>query len=97
VFDVQAVPLQLADPRFYHLDTALCPLPRGEVMYVPEAFTAEGRNIIRDNVVKAQRIEVGMDDACQLAANAVCIGDTLVMSACGPRLRADLQGRGYEA
>src|SRR5262249_46295891 len=29
--DVMA--LELADPRFYHMDTALAPLPGGEVMY----------------------------------------------------------------
>lgn len=94
-FGVETVVLELSDPRFYHLDTALCPLPHGDVMYVPDAFTAEGRAIIRDHVIKAQRIEIGMKDACQLAANAVCIGDALVMSACGPRLRAELEGRGY--
>jgi N-dimethylarginine dimethylaminohydrolase len=95
LFGVETLALELIDPRFYHLDTALCPLPRGEVMYVPGAFTADGRDAIRSNVAKAQRIEVGMADASQLAANAVCIGDTLVMSACGPRLRAELEGRGY--
>jgi N-dimethylarginine dimethylaminohydrolase len=93
-FGVETLALELSDPRFYHMDTALCPLPHGDVMYVPEAFTPRARATIRD-VVKARRIEVGMDDACQLAANAVCIGDTLVMSACGPRLRAELEERGY--
>lgn len=96
MFGVETLPLELSDPRFYHLDTALCPLPHGDVMYVPAAFTAESRAAIRANVVKAQRVEIGMSDACQLAANAVCIGDTLVMSACGPRLRAELEGRGYQ-
>ena len=33
VFGVDCVPLELADPRFYHLDTAFCPLPKGEVIY----------------------------------------------------------------
>jgi N-dimethylarginine dimethylaminohydrolase len=95
IFGVETLPLQLTDPRFYHLDTALCPLPHGDVMYVPEAFTAEGRALIRDNVAKEQRIEIGMDDASRLAANAVSIGDTLVMSACSPGLRTELEGRGY--
>lgn len=94
-FGVETLTLELRDPRFYHLDTALCPLPRGDVMYVPEAFTAEGRAAIRDNVPKVQRIEIGIKDACQLAANAVCIGETLVMSGCSERLRAQLEGRGY--
>ena len=96
IFGVEAIPLQLADPRFYHLDTALSALPHGEVMYVPEAFTLEGRAVIKDRVNAGQRIEIHMDDACQLAANTVCIGDTLVTPGCGPRLRAELEGRGYK-
>ena len=42
MFGVEVCALELADQRFYHMDTALCPLPGGEVMYVPEAFTARG-------------------------------------------------------
>jgi N-dimethylarginine dimethylaminohydrolase len=94
-FGVDVVPLELADPRFYHLDTALCPLPQGEVMFVPSAFTRQGRAAIDDRVARAQRVEVDEEDACQLAANAVAIGNTLVMSRCGERLNANLTERGY--
>jgi arginine dihydrolase len=95
IFGVEAVALELADPRFYHIDTALSPLPRGELMYVPEAFTRAGRAAIGERVDPAQRVEVGADDACQLAANAICLGDTLVMSGCSTRLRKELGRRGY--
>ncbi len=43
----------------------------------------------------ADRIEIGENDACRLAANAVCIGDTLVLSDCSDHLRAELANRGY--
>jgi len=95
LFEVDAVALELADPRFYHLDTALCPLSRGEVMFVPAAFTPEGLARIHERVAPAQRIEVPMEDACRLAANAVCVGDTVVTSACGIPLRLELAERGY--
>jgi N-dimethylarginine dimethylaminohydrolase len=94
-FGVDVVALELADPRFYHLDTALSALPGGEVMYVPCAFTGAGRAAIHERVPPALRIEIGADDASRLAANTVCIGDTLVMSACSRRLRAALRERGY--
>src|SRR5262249_35639123 len=68
-FGVDAIALELADPRFYHLDTALCPLPRGEVIYLPEAFTHEGREVIRDRVSADRRIEITMADATRLAPN----------------------------
>ena len=95
LFKVEVTPLELADPRFYHMDTALSPLPRGEVMYVPEAFTAAGLATIRAHVPRGKRIEVEIADAEKLAANAVCIGDTLVMAGCSDRLRGTLVERGY--
>ena len=94
-FGVEVEALRLADPSYYHMDTALCPLPGGEVMYVPGAFTAEGRAIIHARVPSDLRIEIADEDACQLAANAVAIGDTLVLSACSERLRARLAEHGY--
>jgi N-dimethylarginine dimethylaminohydrolase len=94
-FGVSAVALELIDPRFYHMDTALCPLTRGEVMYAPGAFTPLGQTIIRDRVEPGLRIELAPEDACQFAANTVCLEDTLVMSRCSAHLRAELQERGY--
>lgn len=94
-FGLDVVTLELADPRFYHMDTALSALPGGEVMYFPAAFTVEGNAAVAARVPAAQRIEIAEDDATQLCANAVCIGDALVMSACSDRLRAQLAERGY--
>ncbi len=95
VFGVHTIALELADPRFYHLDTALCPLSGGEVMYAPIAFTAAGRAAIRALVSAEQRIEIDEEDACRLAANAVCLGSTVVLSSCSERLRSMLDERGY--
>jgi N-dimethylarginine dimethylaminohydrolase len=94
-FGVEVAALELADPRFYHIDTALSALPRGEVMYIPGAFTAQGRSEIRDRVAPEQRIELGIEDAVQLAANAVRLEDTLVLPGCSEPLRAALEERGY--
>jgi N-dimethylarginine dimethylaminohydrolase len=95
MFGIPVAALELADPRFYHMDTALSPLPRGEVMYVPEAFTPAGRNVIREHVPRGKRIEIGIEDAAKLAANAVVLGDTLVMAGASDRLRGTLEERGY--
>ncbi|HEY6258481.1 MAG TPA: arginine deiminase-related protein [Xanthobacteraceae bacterium] len=95
IFGAPTLALKLADARFYHMDTAFCPLPRGEVMFVPDAFTRDGRATIHDWVEPDLRIEVAAEDAGCLAANAVCLGDTLVMSGCGAGLRLRLAERGY--
>lgn len=96
VFDVPVMALELADPRFYHMDTALSPLPRGEVMYVPGAFTAAGLKQLRDRVEPHRRIELGDADATVLAANAVCLGDSIVLAECSEALRRTLEERGYD-
>jgi len=95
MFGQDVVALELADARFYHMDTALSALLRGEVMYLPDAFTKAGRAAIRQRVAPDQRIEIGSRDGGRLAANAVCLGDAVVMSGCGERLRAELAERGY--
>jgi N-dimethylarginine dimethylaminohydrolase len=95
IFGVDVVALELADARFYHMDTALSALPGGEVMYVPGAFTAAGRAALNERVPAAARIALDPRDASRFAANTVCIGNTLVMSACSRRLRDELRERGY--
>jgi N-dimethylarginine dimethylaminohydrolase len=94
-FGTACVPLDLADPSFYHLDTAFCPLPCGGVIYHPRAFTAEARAVIERRVAPADRIALDPADAARFAANAVCFGRVLVLSSCSETLRGALQQRGY--
>jgi N-dimethylarginine dimethylaminohydrolase len=94
-FGQDVAALELADARFYHMDTALCPLPGGEVIYFADAFTTAGQAAIRARVAADQRIELTLEDACRLAANAVCIGNAVVLSGCSNALRDRLEERGY--
>jgi N-dimethylarginine dimethylaminohydrolase len=94
-FGVEVVALELADSRFYHMDTALRPLPGGEVIYYPNAFTAAGRAEIRRRVPAEQRIEIKFEDARRFAANAVSIDNTIMLSGCSGRLRAAIEAQGY--
>ncbi len=73
-FGTDVAAIELADPRFYHMDTALCPLSGGELLYIPGAFTAAGRAEIEARVAPQDRIEVAEKDAVRLAANTVCVG-----------------------
>ena len=94
-FGLEVVPLQLADPRFYHLDTCFCPLPSGAVIYHPAAFTDEARVAIEARVSADQRITLTEAEAAQFCANAVPIGRTVVMSRCSKRLRGELTRHGH--
>ncbi len=92
---LRCVALPLADPRFYHLDTAFCALPCGGVIYYPQAFTSAALAAIHAHVVPADRIALNQADAARFAANAVCVGRTIVLSNCSDALRRKLELRGY--
>ncbi len=47
VFGRPVITLQLVDPRFYHLDTALCVLDERTVAYLPEAFSPGSQAVLR--------------------------------------------------
>ncbi|HZP79362.1 MAG TPA: arginine deiminase-related protein [Pseudolabrys sp.] len=94
-FGVRCVPLQLASASFYHLDTALCALPCGGVIYHPEAFTAAALGRLYAHVGAADRIALTREDAQAFSANAVCVGRTIVMSSASDALRRQLAMRGY--
>jgi N-dimethylarginine dimethylaminohydrolase len=94
-FGVRCVTLPLADPRFYHLDTAFCALPCGGVIYYPGAFTPTALAAIHEQVAPADRIVLNLADAARFAANAVCVGRTIVLSSLSDALRRKLELRGY--
>ena len=95
LFGFDVVPLKLVDPRFYHMDTCLCPLTGGEVLYYPGAFDEEGKGLIREHFGADNLIVAPEEDACAFAVNAVNIGRDIVLATVTPKLRATLEERGY--
>jgi N-dimethylarginine dimethylaminohydrolase len=91
----QCITLILADPSFYHLDTAFCALPCGSVIYYPAAFTPAALAIVHEHVAPSDRIALDHADAACFAANAACLGQSLVLSSCSETLRRVLEERGY--
>src|SRR5947209_3772132 len=94
-FGVPCVALELANPSYYHLDTAMCALPCGAVVYYPGAFTPAALEKIHARVLREDCIALNANDAAQFAANAICAGRIVVLSSCSAVLRGFLQARGY--
>jgi N-dimethylarginine dimethylaminohydrolase len=95
-FGREVVPLELASPQFYHLDTCFCPLSGGELLYYPPAFTAAALARIHAHVAPEQRLQASAEDAAAFCVNAVCLDRTVVMARATPHVRTMLQARGYE-
>ncbi len=94
--EMRVVSLRLADERFYHLDTCLCPLERGYVMYFPRAFDADSLLQIEQLVPAEKRITVGNDDAAAFACNAINIRDYLIVNKVGKELGERLTEAGFK-
>jgi N-dimethylarginine dimethylaminohydrolase len=94
LFGIPVVSLQLVDPRFYHLDTALAVLGDHDVAYFPEAFSPGSRGVLQRLFPDA--ILTGEEDATVLGLNAVSDGRHVVLPAAARDLAAQLRERGYE-
>lgn len=94
-FGKPVVALELASDRFYHVDVSLCPLSGGELIYYPAAFTKESAAKIQEHIAKEQLIVIGDEDAAAFAANAVNIGNKIIMASCSSYLESQLSERGY--
>lgn len=67
--------LELIDPRWYHLDTAFCPLPDHTIMWYPYAFSNDSRQLIKDSF--QNHIVVDDEDAASFACNAIVIDNCI--------------------
>ena len=90
---VRVLPLELVNPRFYHLDTCFCPLTSGEAIYFPDAFDEYGRRVLETHVGKL--LPVAEEEAHRFGCNAVVIGKTVVHNSRCPRLADELARWGY--
>lgn len=95
-FDEEVIPLKLVMPSFYHLDTCLCPLPGGAVMYYPPALAAESRLRLYRLLPARLRIEVDREDAHAFACNALVLGSSVILNRASPALRRRLTAHGLD-
>jgi N-dimethylarginine dimethylaminohydrolase len=88
------VSLELVDPRFYHLDTALAVLDDDTIAYYPPAFSADARALLQQLFPDA--IEVTTADAYVLGLNAVSDGLHVVLPAAATGFAKQLSEAGFE-
>ena len=87
------VSLELVDPRFYHLDTALAVLDDTTIAYYPPAFSDQARATLLELFPDA--IEVASADAHVLGLNAVSDGLNVVLPAAATGFADQLREAGF--
>ncbi|MFY1633838.1 dimethylargininase [Solwaraspora sp. WMMB335] len=93
VFGRPVITLQLVDPCFYHLDTALCVLDERTIAYLPEAFSPGSQAVLRRLFPDA--ILADLPDAAAFGLNAVSDGHHVVLPVQAAGLISTLRARGY--
>ena len=97
LFGLPVISLELVDPHYYHLDTALAVLSSDvdapQIAYYPPAFSTGSRAVLAelypDAIVATER------DAVALGLNAVSDGRNVVIAPGAVDLAAALTERGY--
>lgn len=96
IFKYPSMTLELCDPHFYHMDTCLCPLQGGNLLYYPEAFTESSNAKIERLVPSSQRIPVSQADANRFACNAINVDQYVIVNQPSRDLAMRLRLKGYE-
>ncbi len=93
VFDREVVSLNLINPSFYHLDTAVAVLDETNIAYLPSAFDEASTASIHRLYPDA--IEVTEQDAAVLGLNSFSDGRNVVIASRAKDFERQLRERGY--
>jgi N-dimethylarginine dimethylaminohydrolase len=94
VLDREVIGLELVDPRFYHLDTALFSLGFGQIVYFPGAFSLDSQQRLRRLYPDA--IVADETDALAFGLNAISDGRHVFLPAPAQALAGRIADAGYQ-
>ncbi|MDD9368825.1 MAG: arginine deiminase-related protein [Acidimicrobiales bacterium] len=87
-------PIQLVDPRLYHLDLTFCPLDGRRAMIAPLGWDSYGRKVVEALV--PEPLVLTDDETLAFCANSVVVDRTVVMASTPPRVGRLLEGWGFD-
>ena len=93
IFGRPVITLELVNPSFYHLDTAIAVLDDSNIAYLPSAFSKASLEILQKRYPDA--IQVGEVDAAVLGLNSFSDGYNVVIAAKATDFESQLRARGY--
>ncbi len=86
-------PIQLVDPRLYHIDLTFCPLDSRRAIVAPLGWDAYGRKVVEALV--PEPLVLSDDETLSFCANSVVVGTTIVMPAVPSRVGRQLEAWGF--
>lgn len=100
IYDREVISLELVNPSFYHVDTAIAvldPVPATDgtqnIAYLPSAFNEKGLAVLQERYPDA--ILVSEEDAAFLGLNSYSDGYNVIIAARAKGFEKQLRERGY--
>jgi len=93
IYGREVVSLQLVNPSYYHLDTALAVIDATTIAYLPSAFDEASLTILRQRYPDA--IIATEEDAAILGLNSFSDGHNVVIAERATTFAKDLRDRGF--
>ncbi len=94
---MEVVPIELVDPRLYHLDMVVSVLSDGTALICPEAMTTVSRLAIWRAPWIRRVIEVSLEEALAFGINLVEVGRTAILGGYAPDLTRRLRALGWNS
>jgi len=87
-------PVQLVDPRLYHLDLTFCPLDGRRAIVAPSGWDSYGRKVVEALI--PEPLVLTDEEALSFCANSVVVDRTVVMPVTPPRVGRQLEAWGFD-
>jgi N-dimethylarginine dimethylaminohydrolase len=87
-------PIQLIDPRLYHVDLTFCPLDSRRAIVAPTGWDSYGRKVV--DALVPEPLVLDAEEALSFCANSVVVGTTIVMPNVPPRVGRQLEAWGFD-
>lgn len=76
ILKIEVIPLEVIDPKFYHLDVGILPLDNKTVFYYPPAFSKKSREVLISTVPNL--LELTKEEAYGFCANSIVTGHHVI-------------------
>lgn len=95
LLDVAAIPIEIVDPLFYHLDVGFLPINNETAFYYPPAFSQKSRGVLKKLIPNL--LEFTKKEAFGFCANSEVTGNTVIHQTGNPSFQKKLATLGYDS
>lgn len=88
------LPIEICNPRFYHIDLSFCPLDSKHAILAPSAWSKDAFHALKSLVPEPLVLTPGETET--FCANSIVVDRTIIMPACPVRVRHQLEAWGFE-